>query len=173
MSTRAAGRRTGRAARRVRLVLVILGAAACHRAAVTQQPSAVCSAAGNIALQTTIAVDSVSPTAGRDLAALRGQRFPIAITLFVVNAATRCQDQSGEASFDADLPPELATAVSSDHRATWRVQGTDVVVTLNPRAMDNDLALALPLSGDVGSWNLSHLAGVAAGGRVVVGTGTP
>jgi hypothetical protein len=82
-----------------------------------------------------------------------------------------CGNSAGEASYEADLPPELQAGISSDASPTWLLVGTEVVVDFNPDLASRRLQIRLPLDSRPGRWTLVAPAGDVARGRVLrVGT---
>jgi hypothetical protein len=122
----------------------------------------------SVAQHLTLVVDSVRAPAGPDLRRLTGHDFDVALNLVNLSQGRSCADRSGEASIQAQLPDELASAVTSRKQvARWRIQAARVAVDLNPGVIDNNLSFSLPLDGSDGSWSLSTIAGEVARGRLL------
>lgn len=121
-------------------------------------------------------IDSVRPPAGAALAAARGQHFTMRFAFSGASGATArsgssdaqaagsCDGRSGTATVDATLPEPLRNAASPSRQASWRIEGGTVMLDLNTGTRDNNIFVALPLSGGQGHWGLSTFAGEVAGG---------
>jgi hypothetical protein len=145
-------------------VLATLATGCIHRT--STEMTGVCKGM-NVTRDLVLAIDSLSPAAGRALARFQGQRFTIRVNLFNPVEMAECQDRSGEAYATVDhLPDELERAAAGARHARWRVDGPNVVVELNPQVRDNNLTLVLPLSGQTGRWTMSSIAGTVASGRL-------
>lgn len=115
-----------------------------------------------------LVIDSVGPAAEVRLGALRGRAFDLALTLFRGRDAGACEDRTGHAHVSVgELPDALAHATAGNRGGQWWIQGTDLVINLNPRAADDNLIFTLPLDGGAGRWSLATLAGPIARGRLL------
>lgn len=119
----------------------------------------------------TLVLDTVSTTATTTLAALAGQRYHIVLRLTPLVTPRDCGNASGEATYDAHLPPELLAGVATHATPTWLLLGTEMVVDFNPTIANRSLEIRLPLDGGTGHWTLTSPAGELAGGRVLHGEG--
>jgi hypothetical protein len=119
----------------------------------------------------TLVLDTVSTAATATLAALAGRRYRIALRLAPIVTPRDCGNASGEANYDAHLPPELAAGVATDGTPTWLLLGPEIVVDFNPAIANRRLEIRLPLDGGTGHWTLTSPAGELAGGRVLNGQG--
>ncbi|MGH7624239.1 MAG: hypothetical protein ACREOJ_02855, partial [Gemmatimonadaceae bacterium] len=113
------------------LSLAFLALAGCvHR--VSSNLEAVCRGE-RVGKRITLIVDSVAPRAEPELQRLRGARFDLVVSVLSTALTSTCADQMGTASVSVDeLPDALAQAASRTRDADWRVQGTAIVINLNP-----------------------------------------
>lgn len=148
----------------VLLVATLLAASCATRMA--RQLTALCDGRG-VAKQVTIVVDSVVPHASPSLQQILGRSADLVLTLTTETGIGRCVDQSGSGSWAGEIPPVFEQATDPDRRLEWRIEEENVVVAFNPRMVDNNLGMALPLRGGTGRWSLSGLAGELASGRAI------
>lgn len=158
-------RRPSRWTRLVTPLAALLMASCLHHT--SSQIQAVCTGA-NVGKRLALVLDSVTPAADGNLLRLKGQRFDIMVNLANPLSTAHCEDRSGVATATVDeLPDELARATAPKRGGQWRVDGTRVVVDLNPGVLTQNLQLVLPLDGSPGEWRLATLAGAVASGRLL------
>lgn len=148
---------------------LVAGTAGCSQRTATRLEALCTSPPAAVVVPVTLMVDSVRPAAPLQLRQDRGRGFDVTLTLLAGEdpALASCPDRSGIVTYDDGLPQALAGASAGSGRSVWRFEGASVVVDFAPQFRDNNLRLALPLTGSEGEWSLSTIAGNVAQGRAL------